>query len=83
MQMLFLICIILSRGDDPDIVISSSWCIRANKAELWGILDQFHRVVNENPRISTCLFNHGWFSEVILKSAQQMNPKVSISQGDW
>lgn len=33
MQMLFLICIILSSSHDADIVISLSWCIKANKAE--------------------------------------------------
>lgn len=66
MQMLFLICIILSSSHDADIVISLSWCIKANKAEreLWGIL------VNVNPRILLVYFAVAAFLKSFLKSAQ-------------
>lgn len=66
-------------SDDADIVISLSWCIRANKAgRAVRHFESVHRLVNVNLQILLVCFYHGWFlfSEVILKSAQVRKTEI-------
>lgn len=48
-------------SDDADIVISLSWCIRANKAgRAVRHFKSVHRLVYVNPPILLVCFYHGW-----------------------